>query len=210
MLKKLNIAIIDDHPLIIEGFSTVLSNSDKFNVIANFSKGLPILEYKNILEIDVLLLDVFLPDINGIDLSKIIKQKHPKMIILGMSSQSERGLVMQFIQNGASGYLLKSAPLQEFYDCITNAVLGEIVFSKEVKEIISKPDIADFKVLPSLTKREKEILILISEGKSTKEMAETLFLSFLTVQNHRKNILNKLQVKNVAQLLSVAQKNRII
>lgn len=210
MNKKINIAIIDDHPIVVEGFSLLLSDSYKFNIIATFNKGLEILEFDKINEIDIILLDVFLPDINGIDLCKIIKEKHPTIIILGMSSQSERSLVMQMMQNGANGYLLKSAASKEFYDCIEKAILGEIVFSQEVKDIISKPDVADFKKLPSLTKREKEILKLISEGKSTKEMAENLFLSFLTVQNHRQNILNKLQVKNVAQLLAVAQKNRLL
>ncbi len=210
MNKKINIAIIDDHPIVIEGFSILLADSDKFEIVASFNKGLDILNYDLINEIDVLLLDVFLPDINGIDLCKIIKQKYPKIIILGMSSQSERSLVMQFIQNGANGYLLKSAPLKEFYSCIEKAIAGEIAFSLEVAAIIGKPDVADFKKIPSLTKREKEILILISEGKSTKEMAESLFLSFLTVQNHRQNILNKLQVKNVAQLLAIAQKNRLL
>ena len=205
MNKKINIAIIDDHPIVVEGFSLLLYDSDKFKIVASFNKGLEILEFDKINEIDIILLDVFLPDINGIDLCKIIKEKHPTIIILGMSSQSERSLVMQMMQNGANGYLLKSAASKEFYDCIEKAILGEIVFSQEVQDIISKPDVADFKKLPSLTKREKEILKLISEGKSTKEMAENLFLSFLTVQNHRQNILNKLQVKNVAQLLAVAQ-----
>ena len=151
-----------------------------------------------------------MPDINGIDLCKIIKEKYPKIIVLAMSSQSERSLVMQMMQNGANGYLLKSAASKEFYECIEKAIAGEIAFSQEVAVIIAKPDIADFKKIPSLTKREKEILQLISDGKSTKEMAEILFLSFLTVQNHRQNILNKLQVKNVAQLLAVAQKNRLL
>lgn len=210
MNKKINLAIIDDHPIVIEGFCLLLADSNKFNIAVSFNKGLEFLDYDSINEIDIVLLDVFLPDINGIDLCKIIKQKYPEIIVLGMSSQSERSLVMQFIQNGANGYLLKSAPLKEFYDCLEKAIAGEIVFSIVVKEIISKPDIADFKKLPSLTKREKEILKLISEGKSTKEIAEILFLSFLTVQNHRKNILNKLEVKNVAQLLAVAQKNRLI
>ena len=210
MSNIINLAIIDDHPIVIEGFSILLADSNKFKIVASFNKGLDILEYEGINYIDVLLLDVFLPDINGIDLCKIIKHKFPNMIILGMSSQSERTLVMQFIQNGANGYLLKTAPLKEFYDCIEKAILGEIVFSSEVKAIISKPDISDFKKLPSPTKREKEILLLIAAGKSTKEIAELLFLSSLTVQNHRKNMFNKFEVKNVAQLLNIAQKNRLL
>jgi DNA-binding NarL/FixJ family response regulator len=210
MDKKINIAIIDDHPIVIEGFSMLIVDSDLFRIVASFNNGLSVLDYVDLDKIDIILLDVFLPDINGIDLCKIIKEKYPKIVVLGMSSQSERSLVIQMIQNGANGYLLKSASSKEFYQCIEKAIAGEIVFSQEVAAIISKPDVSDFKKLPSLTKREKEILNLIAAGKSTKEMADSLFLSFLTVQNHRKNILTKLQVKNVAQLLAVAQKNRLL
>jgi DNA-binding NarL/FixJ family response regulator len=210
MLNPINIIIVDDHPVVIEGLSMIFSNSDRFKIVASFTKGLDLLEYDAIKEIDVLLLDVFLADTNGIDLCKTIKRNHPKIIVLGMSSQSERSLVMQFIQNGASGYLLKSAPLEEFYDCIEKAMNGEIVFSNEVKQVISKPDISDFNKTPSLTRREKEILQLLAKGKNTQEIADTLFLSFLTVQTHRRNILNKLDVKNAAELVNIAIKNRLL
>lgn len=210
MHKPIKIVIIDDHPMVIEGISMFLSKSDKFEVIATFTNGLEIIEFAKNQTIDLIFLDVFMPEINGIDLCKIIKQNHPEIVVLGMSSQSERSLVMQFIQNGANGYLLKNATKEEFYDCIEKSIDGEIVFSSEVKAMISKPEISDFKKLPSLTRREKEILNLISKGKNSQEIADSLFLSFLTVQTHRRNILSKLEVKNVAELLAVAQKNRLL
>jgi DNA-binding NarL/FixJ family response regulator len=210
MIEPIKIVIIDDHPMVVEGISMFLSKSEAFNVVATFTKALEVLEFAKNNSIDVIILDVFMPEINGIDLCKIIKQNHPEIVILGMSSQSERSLVMQFIQNGASGYLLKNASLEEFYDCIKKAVAGDIVFSNEVKAIISKPDTSDFKKIPTLTRREKEILILISKGKNSQEIADNLFLSFLTVQTHRRNILSKLEVKNVAELLAFAQKNRLL
>ncbi len=210
MHNPIRIVIIDDHPMVIAGISMFLSKSDKFQVIASFTNALDVLEFAKSNQIDLILLDVFMPEINGIDLCKIIKQNYPNIVILGMSSQSERSLVMQFIQNGANGYLLKNASLEEFYDCIKKAIEGEIVFSNEVKMLISKPEISDFKKIPTLTRREKEILILISKGKNTQEIADTLYLSFLTVQTHRRNILSKLQVKNVAELINVATKNRLL
>ncbi len=210
MSKPIKIAIVDDHPIVIEGISMLFSNAANYKVVASFTKGLDVLKYTAIDNLDVILLDVFLPDINGIDLCKIIKLQYPKIVILGMSSQSERSLVMQFIQNGANGYLLKNASLEEFYDCIKKALNGEIVFSQEVKSIISKPDTSDLKKLPSLTRREKEILLLLSEGKNTQEIADALFLSFLTIQTHRRNILNKLDAKNVAELVNIAIKNRLL
>ncbi len=210
MSNPIKIAIVDDHPIVIEGLFMLFSNSDKFKIVASFTKGLDLLKYEAIYDIDVVLLDVFLPDVNGIDLCKNIKEQFPRIVVLGMSSQSERSLVMQFIQNGANGYLLKNATLTEFYDCIEKAMDGEIVFSGEVKSIISKPEISDLKKLPTLTRREKEILLLLSQGKNTQEIADTLFLSFLTVQTHRRNILNKLDVKNVAELINLAIKNRLL
>jgi DNA-binding NarL/FixJ family response regulator len=210
MHNPIKIVIIDDHPMVIEGILMFLSKSEKFEVVATFTNGLEVIDFSKNQTIDLILLDVFMPEINGIDLCKLIKQNNQDIVILGMSSQSERSLVMQFIQNGANGYLLKNATLEEFYDCIEKAMNGEIVFSSEVKAIISKPEISDFKKLPSLTRREKEILILISKGKNSQEIANSLFLSFLTVQTHRRNILSKLEVKNVAELLAIAQKNRLL
>ena len=210
MKQTIKIVIIDDHPMVIEGISTFLSKSDNFEVVACFTNGLEVLEFAKNNPVDLIFLDVFMPTINGIDLCKLIKQSHPEIKTLGMSSQSERSLVMQFIQNGASGYLLKNASKEEFFDCIEKAMDGDIVFSNEVKQIISKPELSDFKKLPSLTRREKEILNLIIEGKNSNEIADSLFLSFLTVQTHRRNIMTKLEVKNIAELINIVQKNRIL
>jgi DNA-binding NarL/FixJ family response regulator len=210
MNKPIKIVIVDDHPIVIEGITMLFSNSNDFEIVASFTKGLDFLKYSLINQVDIILLDVFLPDVNGIDLCKTIKQEYPKIVVLGMSSQSERSLVIQFIQNGASGYLLKNASLQEFYDCVKKAMAGEIVFSNEVKIIIGQPETSDFKKLPTLTTREKEILTLLSKGKTTQDIADELFLSFLTIQTHRRNILNKLGVKNVAELINLAIKERLL
>ncbi len=210
MTEPIKIVIIDDHPMVIEGISMFLSKSNNYKVVGSFTNGLEVLEFNKTNQIDLILLDVFMPNINGIDLCKVIKQNNPEIKILGMSSQSERSLVMQFIQNGASGYLLKNASKEEFFDCIIKAIDGEIVFSNEVKLIISKPEKSDFKKLPTMTRREKEILNHIIRGKNSQEIADELFLSFLTIQTHRRNIMTKLEVKNIAELINVATKNRLL
>ena len=127
-----------------------------------------------------------------------------------MSSQSERSLVMQFIRNGGNGYILKNASFDEFKDCIYKAIDGEIVFSDEVKTIVSQPLSEDLDVVPSLSRREKDIAILLSKGKQTQEIADELFLSFLTVQTHRRNILQKYKTKNVAELITLLLKNNLL
>lgn len=211
MIKnKYNLVIIDDHPIVIEGLNILLSKIENISVTASFNKGNSIFGYNDFSKIDILLLDVFLPDINGIDLCLKIKKTHPKIIILAMSSQSERSIVMQIIKNGASGYLLKSATLEEFKNCIQLALNGKLAFCNEVSEIITKTDINDLMTIPRLTKREKEILRLLQKGKSTQEISEILFLSFLTVQTHRRNLLHKFQVKNVTELLNFASSNGLL
>lgn len=210
MDKKLKIAILDDHPLIIEGLSLLFSKSDEYEVIAGFKSSAELYEYNELKSIDILLLDVFLSDSNGIDVCLKISKNYPKIIVLGMSSQSERSIVLQMIKNGANGYLLKSASLDEFIYCIKNALNGTIVFSKEVEKLMNKANFNDLKSVPRLTRREKEILKLLIDGKSTQEISDELFLSFLTTQTHRRNLLNKFQVKNVAELVSYALKNGLL
>lgn len=210
MTKTYNLIIVDDHPIVVEGLRMLLSQLKDIIISASFNSGSDFLAYPELNKINIVLLDIFLPDINGIDLCLKVKKLYPKITILAMSSQSERSIVTQIIKNGASGYLLKSATLEEFRECIQLALNGKLAFSNEVKEIVNKTTINDLKVIPRLTKREKEILILLSKGKSTQEISELLFLSFLTVQTHRRNLLNKFQVKNVVELLNYSSENGLL
>lgn len=202
--------IVDDHPIVISGIAGLLSELNTIKIIEKFESGVSLLDYIEDNTVDLILMDIFLPVINGVDLCKTIKQKHPKIVIIGMSSQSERSLVMQFIQNGGNGYILKNASFDEFKDCIYKATAGEIVFSEEVKTIISQPLSEDLERIPGLSRRERDIALLLSKGKSTQEIADDLFLSFLTVQTHRRNILQKYKMKNVAELIAFLLKNNML
>lgn len=202
--------IVDDHPIVISGISGLLSELENIKIVEKFGSGIDLLEYIEDHTVDLILMDIFLPVINGVDLCKTIKQKYPKIVIIGMSSQSERSLVMQFIQNGGNGYILKNASFDEFKDCIYKAIDGEIVFSEEVKTIISQPLSEDLERIPGLSRRERDIALLLSQGKSTQEIADDLFLSFLTVQTHRRNILQKYKMKNVAELIAFLIKNNML
>ena len=205
-----NAVIVDDHPIVISGIEGLLSGLNTIKIVEKFESGLSLLDYIEDNAVDLILMDIFLPVINGVDLCKTIKQKHPKIVIIGMSSQSERSLVMQFIQNGGNGYILKNASFDEFKDCIYKALDGEIVFSEEVKTIISQPLPGDLERIPGLSRRERDIALLLSKGKSTQEIADDLFLSFLTVQTHRRNILQKYKMKNVAELIAFLLKNNML
>ncbi|RYJ39261.1 Two component LuxR family transcriptional regulator [Flavobacterium anhuiense] len=207
---KYKTVIVDDHPIVISGIAGLLSELDNIEIVEKFESGIALLDYIEDNKVDLILMDIFLPVINGVDLCKTIKQKHPKIVIIGMSSQSERSLVMQFIQNGGNGYILKNASFDEFKECIYKAIDGEIVFSEEVKTIISQPLSEDLERIPGLSRRERDIALLLSQGKSTQEIADDLFLSFLTVQTHRRNILQKYKMKNVAELIAFLLKNNML
>lgn len=210
MEKKYNLAIVDDHPIVIEGLKILLSNIETIKVVECFNRGKSLFEYYDLDKLDILLLDIFLPDSNGIDICLKVKKQYPKIIILAMSSQSERSIIFQMIKNGANGYLLKSASLDEFRNCINNAIRGQLAFSNEVLIIIDQPNLSDLKTIPRLTLREREILQLIKKGKSTQEIADTLFLSFLTIQTHRRNMLIKFQVKNIIELMNFVSENGLL
>ncbi|WP_291152636.1 response regulator [Flavobacterium sp. UBA7680] len=210
MSKKYKMVVVDDHPIVISGISGLLADLENIEIIEKMQSGVTLLDYIESNKVDLVLIDIFLPVITGIDLCKAIKQKYPRVIIIGMSSQSERSLVMKFIQNGGNGYILKSASFDEFKNCINKAIEGEIVFSDEVKTIVSQPLSEELDTIPSLSRREKDIAVLLSKGKQTQEIADELFLSFLTVQTHRRNILQKYKTKNVAELITLLLKNNLL
>ncbi|MEO3407902.1 response regulator transcription factor [Mucilaginibacter sp. CAU 1740] len=207
---RLTIAIVDDHPIVIEGLKMLLQNEENLEVVAGFSDGEGILAYTRLNKVDLILLDITLPDINGMDLCRMIKKESTATMILILSNHTERSIIMQTIQNGASGYLLKNSSIDELRNCITEAVKGNICFSKEVTDIISRPTKNQLQGRPQLTRREKQILSLIAEGKTSQSIATELFLSPLTIDTHRKNLIQKFEVKNVAELIRVAHQQHML
>lgn len=201
---KIALAIADDHPVVIEGLQKLLENKEHIRIAGCFTTGAGIMDFLKTNRADIVLLDITLPDANGMDLCKEIKQISPSTCVLALSNHSERSIIMQMLQNGASGYLLKNASGDELMSCINEALSGQVTFSREVKEIIARPGLSELKQLPQLTRREKEILQLISDGKTTAGIAEELSLSPLTVETHRRNLLQKFEVKNVAALIKTA------
>jgi DNA-binding NarL/FixJ family response regulator len=209
-MDELLTAIVDDHPIVIEGLKQLLHNEDNIQVIGGFGNGESILAYIKVNKVDLILLDISLPDVNGMDLCQMIKNESLSTIILILSNHTERSIIMQTIQNGASGYLLKNSSINELRNCITEAAKGNISFSKEVVEIISRPSKNQLQERPRLTRREKEILALIAEGKTSQNIASELFLSPLTVDTHRKNLIQKFEVKNVAELIMAATQLQLL
>ncbi|WP_018628262.1 response regulator [Niabella aurantiaca] len=206
---QLVLAIVDDHPIVIEGLKNLLASATGFDIVS-FTTGSDFLNYLKTNGADVVLLDIVLPDANGLELCRDIKKKYPDITILAISNQAERSIIQQMLQNGASGYLLKNASADELLDCIEKGMKGETALSKEAKDILSGPATNDWNSIPSLTKREKEILRLISEGLSSTDIADKLYLSQLTVETHRRNIIQKFQTNNMFSVIKLAMEHKII
>ncbi|WP_025142158.1 response regulator [Pedobacter jeongneungensis] len=209
-MDRLLTLIVDDHPIVVEGLKTLLKNEQNLKIVASFHNGTDLLAYIETNRVDLVLLDVTLPDINGMDLCQIIKKTSLSTIILILSNHTERSIIMQTIQNGASGYLLKNSSLDELRKCISESVQGNICYSREVMEIISRPGRNELRSTPQLTRREKQILSLLAQGKTSQVIADELFLSPLTVDTHRRNLLQKFEVKNVAELITTAHQQKIL
>lgn len=208
--EQIQLTIVDDHPVVIEGLQRLLGSKDYINVAGTFTSGNSFLEYLKTGRTDIVLLDISLPDSNGMDLCKEIKKRSPGTCVLVLSNHSERSIIMQMLQNGASGYLLKNASADELLNCINEALNGQITFSAEIKQIIARPSAHELKDVPQLTRREKEILHLISDGMTTPQIAEKLSLSQLTIETHRRNLLQKFDVNNVAALIKFAVQQGLV
>lgn len=207
--KKI-LAVVDDHPIVIEGMKHLLEADPRYSAVLSFTDAGSFRSYLESNGVDIVLLDIMLPDGNGIDLCREIKAQLPGACILGMSNLAERSTVLELLQNGASGYILKSSPAAEILNSIELAQLGEVVLSAELKGLIVDAFVKNAKPLPSLTKREKQLLQLLSEGKTTAVIAAELYLSRYTVDTYRKNLLQKFGAKNTAELLMLMVQEKLL
>ncbi len=208
--NKITLAIVDDHPIVQEGLQKLLAGATNIIITGCFTTGADFIDFLKLHPLDIVLLDISLPDVNGIDLCKEIKKLSPATSVLALSNHSERSMIFQMLQNGATGYLLKNISGEELISCINEAITGQFAFSPAVKEILAKPSANELREIPKLTKREKEILQLIADGMTTSDIAGALHLSPLTVETHRKSLLQKFEVKNVAAMVKIATEQRLI
>lgn len=202
--------IVDDHPIVIQGIKMMLAAERSFHISATFLEGAGLVEHIRNHPPDLILLDVSLPDCSGTELCTEVKKVRPDTAVLMFSNRSERSIILQSLQNGASGYLLKNASLEELRECILGAVSGKVVFCREVLKIMQKPSAREISPIPRLTRREKEILLHLSHGLTSNQIAEKLFLSPLTVDTHRKNLHQKFGTHNSTELIRVAIESGLV
>ena len=205
----IKVYIVEDHSVVVEGIRSLLQNEKEFDVIGNTDTGEGCLNFFRTHTADVILMDISLPDMNGIDLCKTMKKNYPGIMVLALSTFNQSIYISKMMESGASGYLLKNSGRQEIIQALRDVANGKTYLSFEAGVALKSsskknPD------QPLLTKREKEILGLITEGLTNMQIAEKLFISIDTVDSHRKNLYNKLNVKNTAMLMRYAIENDLI
>jgi DNA-binding NarL/FixJ family response regulator len=194
-----SILIVEDHPVVVEGMMSLINESDFASVLGTASSGAECMKWLENTKPDVILLDINLPDISGVELCRKIKAIYPSLKILVLTAYKERTFVTQMLENGAHGYVLKNAMADEILEGISEVAQGNNFLCEEVDIMMKKHLSEDI----LLTRREKEVLKLIAEGYINNEIAEKLFISPLTVDSHRKNLLTKLNARNTAVLVKI-------
>ncbi len=203
----IKVSILDDHQMVLRGIETMLEDVDEIKIIAAYGLGMELLDnIANNLP-DVLLLDINLPDSNGLDLCKKLTLMYPNVGIIGLSNFSDTSFVKNMMRNGAKGYLLKNTDRKELIIAIRMVDKGNIYLPQNIQEILLNESIGNTvhnTFIPKLTRREKEVLNLIAKEHINQEIAELLFVTTKTVESHRNNLIQKLGVRNTAGLIRVA------
>jgi DNA-binding NarL/FixJ family response regulator len=212
-MNQINLLIADDHTMFLQGIISLLEQEPNITVIDKAVNGIEALEIIKKGVVDFIILDISMPEMDGIELSKILKKQHPDVKILIVSTHSNVMIVSRLIRIGVNGYLLKNAAKEELLKAINTIASGENYFAEELEEKhLSNSSKIEKQVsnLTELSSREKEILVLIAHEYNTAEIAEKTFISLNTVNTHRRNLLSKLNAKNTAGLVKYAVENGLV
>jgi two-component system response regulator NreC len=212
----IRIIVADDHAVMRRGLRLILEQQKDFEVLGEANDGREAIGMVESLKPDVAVLDITMPNLNGIEAARQISAKHPRVAIIILSMHADEGYVLRALKAGARGYLLKESPEGDFIQAVRAVSEGKAFFSPAVSRMLVEDyvrqlqdkDIEDSYEL--LTSREREILQLIAEGKSNKDVANMLNLSPYTVETHRSNILEKLSLHSVPELILYAVRKGVI
>src|SRR5690606_18034254 len=209
-MKRIRIIICDDHPLITEGIHSFITQKEDLQVVGTAGSAVELMNILSEKTADILLLDVNLPDENGIDVCMEVKNKYPDIRILGLSNFNERSVIIRMLNNGASGYLVKSESVNVVEQAIRHIYEGGVYFGKEAQNTLTSLTKTELMEMPPITKREKEVLQYLDQGLTSPAIAEKMYISSLTVDSHRKNLLRKFNVSKTINLLQKAKELGII
>jgi DNA-binding NarL/FixJ family response regulator len=215
--KKISVLVADDHAIVRGGIISLLSLSEEFEVVGEAENGRDAVDLVLSKDPDVVLMDIGMPILNGLEATRQIKQHSPQVKVLVLSGYDNDEYILQVIHSGANGYILKSSFVEDLYAAIRSVKNGQAFFSPSVSKIIidsyvNRPSSTGGmkKGLRPLTTREREILQLIAEGHLHQNIANRLSISVRTVDTHRNNIMKKLDLHDTASLVTYAIKNGIV
>ncbi len=207
-MDKIKVLVVDDHPMVLEGMRSMLLQIDFVTLCSAARDAYEAIEILKNTTPDIVITDINMPEISGIELALKIKNEFPLVKVIAMSTFKERSYIAQMIQNGASGYLVKSASKEEIEEAILSVHEGKLYMSLDIN--FTSNDKQALNNIPVLSSREKEVLELIADGMTNPQIAVKLFLSMHTVDSHRKNLLTKFAVNNTASLIKLAAKYNMV
>jgi DNA-binding NarL/FixJ family response regulator len=213
--KKIKLFFVDDHQMLIDGMKALLKNESAFEVCGEANSSERALELLQNNVPDILISDINMPGMSGIELARKVKEQFPGVKILALSMYGEKSMISEMLDAGVSGYILKNTGREELVNALMKISEGGLFFSDEVsaemmKAMSERGQKKEEKEEVTLTIREKEILELIAKEYSNAQIADTLFISERTVETHRKNIFRKTNTKTVVGLIKYAIENKLV
>lgn len=214
----IKILIADDHKMFVDGIDSILSTEKDIQIAGRCYDGPSVIEFIDKEEVDILLLDVNLPGMTGIEVCKALRAAGKKTNIIAISMFNEESFVTEILNNGAQGYILKNTGREELLTAINTVHEGKSYFSDDVTQTIMKGLMKQRRaskktslgLIPKVSRREKEVLKLIVSEHTTQEIADKLFISLKTVESHRSSLLGKLDARNSAGLVRIAMENNLL
>ncbi len=215
-MNRIKIIIADDHKIFLDGIVSLLTESDKIEIVGTACSAEMLLEIIKTVEADLIITDISMKGMSGIEATKLITKEHPNLRVLILSMHTSEEFVLNSVKAGADGYLPKDTSIEELIEAIVTITNGGQYYSRDVSEYFFKNYIKRYRYEQNvmekneLTNREIEILKLAAIGLSNKEIADKLFISIKTVETHKNHIMQKLKLKNSAELVIFAVKNQLI
>ena len=209
---KIKLLIADDHQLFREGLINLLSDSSEIEIIAHAEDGKDAVEKTIINKPDIVIMDIGMPKLNGVEATAQLKEKMPNTKVIALSMHSEKHYVKGMLEAGAKGYLFKNCTYSQLINAIKTVNEGKKYLSDEITEVLIEDylDNTEHESISELTDREMEVLKLIAEGKTTRDISEELFVSVKTIGTHKQHIMEKLNIKTPVDIIKYALKNGII
>jgi DNA-binding NarL/FixJ family response regulator len=205
MNKQLRILIADDHAIVAAGVKSIL-DSEEFEVLEIVGNGQEVLEVVDKTPVDIVLMDINMPVMNGIVCTRKLKETHPHIKVIILTMYNQKHFILELLQVGADGCVLKSNTGKELITAIERVQSGKTYFDHLHEFIDPVKELKEFK----LSEREIQVIMYVSEGLTSKEIADRLFISEHTVKTHRKNIFRKLEVKDTSELIQFAMNNGLL